>query len=181
MKNTTKQLLLFITIAISTFNANAQKIAHINYDSLLAKMPERKAAETIYQAYLDSIELKLKQMQTEIEIDYSQLNIELGNNKETTPEQNKKIKQLQERLEEINEYRENVKDESKTKTTALLNPIIAKAKNAIAQVAKENNYNLVIDSSKDTYLYIQGIEDIMHLVLKNFPKAPPQNKHPSLR
>lgn len=61
MKNTTKQLLLFITIAISTFNANAQKIAHINYDSLLAKMPERKAAETIYQAYVDSIKLNLKQ------------------------------------------------------------------------------------------------------------------------
>ena len=70
-------------------------------------MPERKAAETIYQAYLDSIELKLKQMQTEIEIDYSQLNIELGSNKETTPEQNKKIKQLNKRLEEINEYRSN--------------------------------------------------------------------------
>lgn len=166
MKNTTKHLLLFITIAISTHNTNAQKIVHINYDSLLAKMPERKAAETIYQAYLDSIELKLNQMQTEIEMDYSQLNIELGSNKETTPEQNMKIKQLQKRLEEINEYRENVKDENQTKTTALLNPIIAKAKNAIAQVAKENNYNLVIDSSKDTYLYIQGIEDIMPLVLK---------------
>lgn len=166
MKNRTKQLLLFIGIAISICNANAQKIAHINYDSLLAKMPERKAAETNYRAYLDSIELKLKQMQTEIEIDYSQLNIELGNNKETTPEQNMKIKQLQKRLEEINEYRENVKDESKTKTSALLNPIIAKAKNAIHQVAKENNYNLIIDSSKDTYLYIQGIQDIMPLVLK---------------
>jgi outer membrane protein len=112
-------------------------------------------------------------MQTEIEMDYSQLNIEIGNNKETTPEQNKKIKQLQKRLEEINEYREKVKDESKTKTTALLNPIIAKAKNAIDQVAKENNYNLVIDSSKDTYLYIQGIEDIMPLVLKKLYKSTP--------
>ncbi len=173
MKNTTKQLLLFISIAISTHNANAQKIAHINYDSLLAKMPERKAAETIYQAYLESIELQLKQMQTEIEMDYSQLNIEIGNNKETTPEQNMKIKQLHKRLKEINEYRENVKDESKTKTPALLNPIIAKAKNAINQVAKENNFNLVIDSSKDTYIYIQDIEDIMPLVLKKLYKSAP--------
>lgn len=166
MKNLSKLLLAIFVLAISVHTTHAQKVAQINYDSLLVKMPERKAVETIYQAYLDSIELKLKQMQTEIEIDYSQLNIELGNNKETTPEQNKKIKQLQKRIEEINEYRENVKNENKTKTTALLNPVIAKAKNAINQVAKENNFNLVIDSSKDTYLYIQGIEDILPLVIK---------------
>lgn len=166
MKNTTKHLLLFITIAISTFNTNAQKIAHINYDSLLAKMPERKAAETIYQAYVDSIKLNLKQREDKALAMANQLKIELENKEELNREQEARAQETEMLVRDLEKYMAKVKLNIETKSSELLDPITAKAKNAINQVAKENNYNLVIDSSKDTYLYIQGIQDIMPLVLK---------------
>lgn len=166
MKNTLQHLLLFIGIAISTFNANAQKIAHINYDSLLTKMPERKAAETIYQAYVDSIKLNLKQREDKALAMANQLKVELENKEELNREQEARAQETEMLIRDLEKHMAKVKLNIEIKRSELLNPIIAKAKNAIHQVAKENNYNLVIDSSKDTYLYIQGIEDIMPLVLK---------------
>lgn len=173
MKNTTKQLLLFITIAISTHNTNAQKIAHINYDSLLAKMPERKAAETIYQAYVDSIKLNLKQREDKALAMANQLKVELENKEELNREQEARAQETEMLIRDLEKHMAKVKLNIETKSSELLDPITAKAKNAINQVAKENNYNLVIDSSKDTYLYIQGIEDIMPLVLKKLYNSTP--------
>ncbi len=92
--------------------------------------------------------------------------MELENKEELNREQEARVQQTEMLVRDLEKHMAKVKLNIETKNSELLDPITAKAKNAINQVAKENNYNLVIDSSKDTYLYIQGIEDIMPLVLK---------------
>jgi len=129
-------------------------------------MPERKAAETIYQAYVDSIKLNLKQREDKALAMANQLRMELENKEELNREQEARAQETEILVRDLEKHMAKVKLNIETKRSELLDPIIAKAKNAIHQVAKENNYNLVIDSSKDTYLYIQGIQDIMPLVLK---------------
>ena len=42
MKNTVKLIVVGFTVIVSSFTANAQKIAHINLDSLITLMPESK-------------------------------------------------------------------------------------------------------------------------------------------
>ena len=96
----------------------------------------------------------------------NQLKMELENKEELNREQEDRAQQTEMLVRDLEKHMAKVKQNIETKSSELLDPITAKAKNAIAQVAKENNYNLIIDSSKDTYLYIQGIEDIMPLALK---------------
>jgi outer membrane protein len=55
--------------------------------------------------------------------------------------------------------------------------MLAKAKKSVEEVAKENGYKLVIDSSQGTLLYSEPSDDIMALVKKKLglnatPEAP---------
>ena len=52
------------------------------------------------------------------------------------------------------------------KEKELLQPIIDRAKQAIAEVAKENGYTYIFDTSAGTLLYQQDSDDILALVKK---------------
>jgi Skp family chaperone for outer membrane proteins len=64
MKNIFK--LTFVSVlVVSSFTANAQKIAHINLDSLISIMPETKTATQSVQDYAKQLETQVTAMQTE--------------------------------------------------------------------------------------------------------------------
>jgi len=67
----------------------------------------------------------------------------------------------------ISDFQTNAQNDLQKKQDELLNPIIEKAKNAINEVAKENGYTYILDSSVGgVVLYTVSNDDILPLVKK---------------
>ena len=72
MKNIVKQAVVGVVMMACSFTANAQKIAHVNLDSLISIMPESKVAQQGVQAYAKQLEQQVTAMQTELQTKYAE-------------------------------------------------------------------------------------------------------------
>lgn len=174
-----KKLFLILTVAAMTFSgsAMAQKIAHINLNDLLLLMPERKKAETDIQDYAKTLDGQMRTMNAEYES-----KVQEYTSKEsimTEPVKVDKQKEIADLEERIRNFQTTAQESLQKKQNELLEPMLAKAKKSVEEVAKENGYKLVIDSSQGTLLYSEPSDDIMALVKKKLglnatpaPEAP---------
>ena len=70
MKNNLKVAIVGISLIVSSFTASAQKMAHINLDSLISIMPESKTAQQAVQDYAKQLEEQVTTMQGELKTKY---------------------------------------------------------------------------------------------------------------
>lgn len=163
MKNFFKLAIVLAATAFS-FNANAQKFGHVDFNELLMLMPERKAAETNIQAYAKQLEGQLQSMSQEWEskvADYQQ------NEKNLTEIMRKtKVKEITDLEARIKDFQQTAQEDLQQKENELLQPMIEKAKKAIEEVAKENKYTYIFDSSLGVLLYSPESDDVMPLIKK---------------
>src|SRR6185312_7884334 len=157
--------------AIICFSAaNAQKIGHVSLDSLLKGMPESDTAKKQYAAYAQQLESTIESLQSEFQTKYNDYNTHKGEwtgiiikNKE------KELTDLQQRMQAF-------QAEAQTSLAkfgdSIQKPVIAKAKNAISAVAKENGYKYVLDTSQGFVLYFEETDDLYALVAKKLGLKP---------
>ncbi len=159
-----------LTLALGmlmSFGALAQqKIGHINADELLAMMPEAKAAQTELETYGKQLEKELAEMENELDAKYKAF-VENQAVLTTLAKQSKQ-QELQQLQQRIQEYGQNAQRDLQNKQVELLQPIIEKATKAVQDVAKENGYAYILDSSqsKAVVIYQTDATDIMALVKK---------------
>jgi outer membrane protein len=158
-------LLTFLAL-IGGSNLFSQKIGHINSNELLMAMPERAQIETEIQNHAKQLESQLLAMQRELETKYQDFQAKEKLMSESIRED--KIKELTSLETRLNDFQESAQNDLQKKEKALTEPLIAKAKNAIETVAKENGYTYIIDSGIGFILYIDKTtaSDIMPLVKK---------------
>ena len=156
-----KTVLLAAAIFCMSLAGFTQKLGHIDGQELLELMPEMKeirakletqAAE--YKAYLDGEKLK-----------YDAMYQEYLKNAEAWPEAIRKDKEqkIAKQEQDMAQFEETANQEMGDKQQELLTPVLDKAKTAIEEVSKANNFVYVFDSSGGALLY-KGGEDIMPLV-----------------
>jgi outer membrane protein len=136
-------LILLLIIPLSTFAQ--KKIGHVNSQELLDAMPEMQAAKTKIDSLGKAYDKELKQLQARFEIAYN----------ENDHEEAKRIE------ERIYSFKEAIDSEINGQSEELFKPIRSKLKKAIEDVAKEENYVLVLDSKYDAIvLYSKPGSDI---------------------
>jgi outer membrane protein len=159
-------------IACAAF-AGAQKIAHLNYDSLISLMPETKIATEAAQNYLKGLEQEMAAMQGEFETKYKTY-LEQEPTMSDLLKKNKQddLQQLQSRIQE---FQRQAEMDYKRKQSELTAPLMEKAKKGIEMVAKENGYRYVLDTSpqNSTVLYSEASDDILNAVKKKLDSMPP--------
>jgi outer membrane protein len=172
-----KKLFLILTVAAMTYSgsAMAQKIAHINLNDLLLLMPERKKAETDIQEYAKTLDGQMRTMNAEYESKVQEYTAK--ESIMTEPVKVDKQKEIGDLEERIRNFQTTAQESLQKKQNELLEPMLAKAKKSIEEIAKENGYKLVIDSSQNTLLYSDPADDIMPLAKKKLglnatPEAP---------
>ena len=159
-----KKTLLIICLGIATlFAAEAQnKLGYINSNELLSIMPESTEMQTELQSYAKGLESSLAAMQAEGEkklADYQQ-------NEATMSELVKqdKIRELESIQQRILEFQQNAQESLAAKEQELITPILDKARKAIEDVAKEENFTYIFDASTGNILYAEKSENILPLV-----------------
>jgi len=163
-----KSLVLFLAamfaFGTAAFAQKTVKIGHINSTDLMQIMPGKDSAQAAFEAEVKVVEGELKAMQDELQAKYNDYQERRNNMTElirTTKEQ--EIRDLDTRIQT---YKQNAEQKLREKETELLQPIIDRAKQAIADVAKENGYTYILDTSAGTVLYQQEGDDILALVKK---------------
>ena len=156
-----KIAILMVVVALST-TVTAQKsakIGHINSNDLLSAMPERTAVQKDLEDYAGQLKLTLDAMRKEYETKVG--DFQAKQEVMTDIIKDNKIKEITDLEKRIGEFQQTAEADLQKKEQTLLQPIIDKAKTAINDVAKENGYTYILDSSVGVVLYsIEGDDNL---------------------
>lgn len=170
---------LFLIAGLS-FQANSQnknKVGHISIQELLKNMPEYNEMIKKAQAKEDSLTAEISMMEAELQKQYDEyLAIE-----KTLTETMKsmKMESLKFSQTQIERRKASVQEEYSDFIDNLQKPLYDKIKNAIKEVAIENGYSHVFDSSQGLLLYNDDAFDIYDLVAKKLGVTAPRTTTPA--
>jgi len=167
-----KQIILILLLVGSMSLLNAQKVAHLNYDSLISMMPEAKTASEAANNYLKGLEAELMTMRSEFEAKYKDYTDKVAGMSELT--KNSRQEDLQRLQDRIQDFQKKAEQDFRQKQAELSAPLLEKAKKGIAMVAKEGGYKYVLDNSleRTSILYSEAADDILLLVKKKLDSMP---------
>lgn len=173
MKKTISTLLI-AGLSIFAFSASAQKLAHINLDSLLKAMPETDSVRKVGQAHYQMLESEIESMQKE----YQQKVQDYQAHESTYTEliKNTKQQEIQDMGQRIQAFQTSAQQDWQKFNDSITKPIINEAKNAINAVAKEHHYSYVFDTSSGVVLYSENSDDIYDLVAQKLGIKPSATK-----
>ena len=163
---TIKITLLMLVVALST-TVEAQKsskIGHINSNDLLSAMPERTAVQKELEDYASQLKVTLDAMRKEYETKVGEF--QSKQDVMTDVIKDTKVKEITDLEKRITEFQQTAEADLQKQEQTLLQPIIDKAKTAINDVAKENGYTYILDSSVGVVLYSIDSDDILSKVKK---------------
>jgi outer membrane protein len=157
-------ILLVVTLmGSSAFAQKQMKFGHIDSNQLLSIMPEREKAKVDLEKYAKQLETTLTAMQTEFEKKYQDY-IATADSLSPLLRQTKEG-ELGEMQQRIQKFQQTAQQDLGEKENTLLQPIIAKARDAINLVSEEGGYLYVFDIGAGVVLYHSAdSEDILPLV-----------------
>lgn len=169
MKKIFSNVVLGICFLI-TGTLSAQKMAHVDVDSLLSMMPEYKEFTTKREAKLKELETLLAGLQKEYKEKYTYLET----NYPTMSDIEKADKQaeLAGFEQRIQTAQANAQQTYQAYEASLQKPIFEKVNKAIELVAKENGYKYVLSKAEGFVLYADPSDDITMLVKKKLDTMP---------
>ncbi len=138
------------------------KLGHIDFATLYSMMPGLDSVKKEFEAYNKGVQEQFNAMQTELENKYNDYvaNMEtMSNIIRSTKEA--EINDLKERMDA---FEVSATQDLQEKEMELTAPIIEKARKAVEDVAKENAYTYIFNSTEGLLLYAEPTDDIMNKV-----------------
>ncbi|WP_291914223.1 OmpH family outer membrane protein [Chitinophaga sp. CB10] len=156
-----KYLYSLMTLCLISFGAFAQKTAYINFQQLVAAMPESKKAADSLQKYADQLNADGQVLVAE----YTKNLVEFDSTAKTLTDAQKEIKvtALKQQQANIQEYKYKMEEKLSVREQELLAPIVAKAKDVLKALLKEKGYALVLDNSRDAVVVANEADDLLPL------------------
>ncbi|MDB4297472.1 OmpH family outer membrane protein [Flavobacteriaceae bacterium] len=159
MKLIKKTLLIAIIALGFTQVSQAQKVAHINLDEVVASMPEAKTMQADMEKLGKTYESEIQAASAALKAKFDRYTAE---EKSKTPEENQqRAMEVQQEQGKIQQLQQAAQQELQKKQAEMLEPIIKKAQDAIKAYATEKGISYVLDAR--TLIYAQG-EDISSAV-----------------
>lgn len=159
-------LAVLIFSGLASAQAQAPKYGHLNLGNLLESMPDTKTANEKLRVYADSLSLIDEKMTKEFQDEYLKLEQEYNAGMLTPVQVQQRQAELQKKQEAIEQFEQNAQQAVAQRREELLKPLVDKVEKAVQDVAKENNYLMIFDTSSGTLLFADQTEDIEPLVKK---------------
>jgi outer membrane protein len=155
---------LMLITASASFAQKSAKYGHINSNELLTLMPERAAAAAKIDTLAKEIERQMRELMTEYQNKYEKFERDAPNMADLLKKDKlEEIKNLETR---IRNFQQDAQNSLEQKEQELIEPILTKAKKAIEEVAKENGYTYIFDTSVGALLYWEESDNVINLVKK---------------
>ena len=162
MRNVIATLCLLAATTGAVQAQNTVKLGHIDRQALMLMLPERKDAEAKMQAFAKTLDDRLKAMGQEYQNKVTDAQSKAESMTKT--EQQVAMREIQELEQRISEAQDKAKDDLSKQENELLAPMVDRTNKAIKDVADENHFTYIFDSSTGMVLYTGGGTDIMPLV-----------------
>ena len=164
MRNFFKAI-VFCTIIFtgSSLSAQTLKFGHIDFQQLLAAMPERDAAKVALEKVQADLESKLQAMQKEYSEkgkEYVALAQAKDANEALVKAKQDEVQSIQERIQT---FQQTAQESLQKEESKQFQPVIEKARKAITEVAKEQGLIYVFEANGVLYHSEQSI-DLTQLV-----------------
>ncbi len=153
MKRVIKIALMAALVTVTSVTAaSAQKAGRINSQALIASMPETAAMQKNLEKVRDEYAENLETMQTELQGKFA----DYQKNSSTMTESVRSLKEkdMQDLDQRMEQFEQNAMQEIQRKQAELAEPIILKAREAIAATAKAGGYTVVYDESAGALAYV---------------------------
>ncbi len=161
-----KKLITIIAIALFTLSATAQKVGHVDVQTIMVDLPSYKAASA-------ELERFAQEKKSELDMFYKLYQESEAKFKQDAPSLSDEIKE--QRYAELMAKGQNIQakngqfeQEVALKEQKLVDPIMASVKAAIAKVAKEGGYIYVFEQS--TLMYYAEAESLNAKVIAELAK-----------
>lgn len=163
-----KKFICSALLLISLFTLHAQtqpvKIGYINSLELLSQMPEARAADSTLSKVADD----MQKIYNGYLIEYQRLQDTIDRSKGIASQA-----QMEAWMEDLNrlgtriqQFQDDSQKKLDDKKSELYKPILEKATNAVKEVAKENGYTYVFDSSAGAIVQAPDEDNMIDLVKK---------------
>ncbi len=145
--------------------AHAQtKLGHIDRQALMLALPERKDAEGKMKGFAAELKKKLDAMKAELDAKNADAQSKVTTM--TNTEKDVASRELQDLSQRIQDAQEKAQEDLNKQEEELLAPMVTKTNQAVKDVANENHYTYIFDSSTGMVLFYDNGDDIMPLVKK---------------
>lgn len=165
MRKLVKFMLSALCVCSFGFTSQAQKFGHINYEELVAAMPERDEAQKTLEKEYNEMRSILESMSVEFN-----KKLLASQSADTLSETGKKMlaQELQDMQTRIEQYQRNGEQRLAQRQQELLEPLLDKAEKAIKAVATKEGFLYIFDVSTGSQVLFFSDKsiDIMPLVKK---------------
>lgn len=142
----------------------AQKFGYCNSGALLTQIPEVKAADSDLQAFQAQLTKRGQEMVKSLQEKAAELDRKEKAGTISPKELEIQGAKLQEEQAVIAKYEQEVYDKLGQKREELFKPILDRVNQAMADVAKENQFTFVFDQNTQVLLYADESLDVTKLV-----------------
>ena len=161
-----KNLKTLLLIAVFTLGVagvtNAQKVGHIDFEKLVAAMPQTKTLKLDIEKLGKTYQSEIETMKTKLDAKVKKYKAE--SNAQTNEVNEKRGLEVQQDGARYEQARQLAYQEMQKKQADGLNPIIEKAQKAIEEVAAAKGILYVIDSTPGKGLLVKKGEDLFNAV-----------------
>ena len=165
MNTLIKYTLVLALCATTTVLATAQSnIGYVNSVALLQEIPEVKQADANLKDLQTQLEKKGQSMVEEFQKKYQELQVKEQNGELSPKMLEEEGARLQEEQTKIQQYEQDMQKQLAEKQQTLLQPILDRVNAQIAEVAKEEGMNFILDSSNQVLLYADETKDVTEKV-----------------
>ena len=155
-------VIVFLFTGFASSYAQTIKLGHLDFAALYGLMPGLDSVRVQFEDYNKTVQEQFAAMQTELEnkfMDY-QANVD-GMSEIIRATKEAEINDLKERLDA---FEVQATQDLQNKEMELTAPIIETARKAVEEVAKENGYTYVFNSTEGLLLYAIPSDDISDIV-----------------
>jgi len=158
-------LILSLLLATPDLMAQSYKFGHINSADLLATMPAAKSAEKELETFSTQLDKQYKDMLQTFQTEYQEVQGDVGQGILTPKQIEEKEQAFQVKQQELQKFEMEAQQKIQAKREELIGPILKNAEQAIKDVATENGFSYIFDTSLGSgVLFAEPSEDVMTLV-----------------
>lgn len=158
--------ILLLFSVCGALSAQAPRYGHTNLGNLLELLPETKVAEAKLKAYADSLSNAGNIKEQVFREAFSKLESDYKAGKLTPLQVQEGQAEMQKQQQELQTFDQKAQQLGAQRRDELLNPILSKMLDAIKEVAKENGYLMVFDTSSGAMLFANEMDDVTPLIRK---------------
>jgi len=164
MNNIFKSLTLTLVLLVVGMNVQAQKFGFINSQELISQLSEVKEANSKIETLKKQLQKKGEEMIASLQAKYSDVQKRQADGLLSPKEAQAEGEKLQLEEQALGKFEQTSQETIYKKSEELLAPIQEKINNAIKEVAADNGYTYIFDSSLGLVLYADPGTDVSSLV-----------------